>query len=185
MSEKPPSPFVGLDKALLRSTQTRSPVPDESPAQSVPSDVTVPQEQSTDTVATDQPAVKKPANNKRTSAVSRQKKAAASVVSDSKQDIELASMLASKANSELSSYPTELVDTIRKIVKLGGKEVSFVRLTPYEKSSLSDIVYTFRKAGNKTTENEISRIAINFIIEDYNQRKTDSLLAKVLASLLA
>ena len=37
----------------------------------------------------------------------------------------------------------------------------------------------------KTSENELSRIAINFLLEDYKANGETSILAKVLASLLA
>ena len=76
-------------------------------------------------------------------------------------------------------------NAIRKIVKTGGKEVTFVRLTPEEKKRLGDIAYTYKRQGMKTSENEISRIAINFLLEDYQANGEASILAKVLASLLA
>jgi hypothetical protein len=70
-------------------------------------------------------------------------------------------------------------------VKSVGKEVTFVRLTLEEKNQLVDIAYTCKRQGIKTSENEISRIAINFLLEDYKTNGEASILAKVLASLLA
>ena len=73
---------------------------------------------------------------------------------------------------------------IRKAVKVPGKEVSFVRLTAEEKGQLADIVYTYKRQGKKTSENEINRIAINFLLEDYKNQGANSILARVMDSLL-
>ena len=86
---------------------------------------------------------------------------------------------------ELSSYHDSLIASIRKAVKVLGKEVSFVRMTPIEKRQLADIVYTYKRLGIKTSENEINRIAINFLLEDYQANGADSVLAKVIEALQA
>jgi hypothetical protein len=75
------------------------------------------------------------------------------------------------------------IEAIRRVVRHTGREVSFVRLSPEEKGRLADIVYTYRRQGLKTTENEINRIAINALLEDYNTNGAESLLARVLAAL--
>jgi hypothetical protein len=77
------------------------------------------------------------------------------------------------------------VEAIRKVVRSPGREVSFLRITPDEKARLAEIVYAFRRAGKRTSENEVNRIALNFLIEDYHDRGSDSLLAKVIDALLA
>ena len=69
--------------------------------------------------------------------------------------------MASTTTAALSSDDAALIETIRKAVKVTGKEVSFSRLTPTEKSQLADIVYTYKRQGKKTSETEIARIAIN------------------------
>ena len=79
----------------------------------------------------------------------------------------------------------QLVEAIRKVVKVPGKEVSFVRLTQDEKDQLTDIVYTYKRRGRKTTENEINRIAVNFILKDYRTNGQASVLARVLEALQA
>lgn len=79
----------------------------------------------------------------------------------------------------------ETIDGIRKVVKEAGREVSFVRLSPTEKSRLADIVYTYKRQGVKTSENEINRIAINVLLSDYETNGEQSMLAKVLSSLQA
>lgn len=87
--------------------------------------------------------------------------------------------------SRLAGYPDSIIETIRKAVKHPGREVTFIRLTPEEKGRLADIVYTYKRQGVKTSENEISRIAISFLLEDYQANGQESILAEVIASLLA
>ena len=100
-------------------------------------------------------------------------------------DNKIASNRASKSDSLLASYPDSIIETIRKSVKATGREVSFVRLTPEEKKQLADIIYILKSQKVKTTENEINRIAINFLLEDYHTNNENSVLARVLAALLA
>jgi hypothetical protein len=78
-----------------------------------------------------------------------------------------------------------MIETIRKTVKSLGNKVSFTRLTPEEKGRLADIVYTYKRQGIKTSENEINRIAINFLIEDFQTHGEDSVLAQVIEALNA
>ncbi len=85
----------------------------------------------------------------------------------------------------LASYHDDLIAGIRKVVKNPGREVSFVRVSPEEKGQLADIIYTYRRQGQKTSENEINRIAINFLLEDYRANGEQSILARTLAALRA
>ncbi len=87
--------------------------------------------------------------------------------------------------STLASYPDSLINSIRKTVKSPGKEVSFTRLTPEEKNRLMDIVYTYKRQGVRTSENEINRIAVNFMLEDFRANGRASMLARVIEALLA
>ena len=96
-----------------------------------------------------------------------------------------ASTLASTPPSQLAASDAGVIETIRKIVKDPGKEVSFVRLSPTEKGHLADIVYTYKRQGVKTSENEINRIAVNYLIDDYRQHGERSILAQVIAALRA
>lgn len=100
-----------------------------------------------------------------------------------------ASMLASTHISPPPITGEDWVETIRKTVKQVGKEPLFVRMTPEEKRKISAIVYAFnemyRDEGGKTSENEIGRIAIAFLVEDYHQNGQTSVLARVLAALNA
>ena len=95
------------------------------------------------------------------------------------------SELDSSIASVLAPVPDEVIAAIRHAVKVVGKEVSFVRLTPEEKAQVADIVYTYKRQGKKTTENEINRIAVNYIVQDYKANGEQSVLARVIAALLA
>ncbi len=87
--------------------------------------------------------------------------------------------------STLARYQAPLIEIIRKAVKDPGKEVTFVRLTLEEKRQLADITYTYKRQGIKTSENEVGRIAISYMLEDYKENAQESLLAKVIAALRA
>ena len=91
--------------------------------------------------------------------------------------------------STLASNQDDIVETIRKTVKQVGKDTLFIRLTPEEKHELTSIVFAFnelyRGESRKTSENEIGRIALSFLLEDYRTHGKESMLAKVLAALIA
>jgi hypothetical protein len=91
----------------------------------------------------------------------------------------------SKRASMLVSNQEDVIETIRKTVKSLGNKVSYTRLTPDEKGRIAEIVYTYKRQGMKTSENEINRIAINFLIEDFHAHGEDSVLAKVIDALNA
>lgn len=99
-----------------------------------------------------------------------------------------ASALAStSANISVKAY--DPIETIRKTVKQVGKEVCFIRITPEEKRTLGSIVYSFNQIyggeGRKTSENEIGRIGLNFLLDDYRENGKNSILARVIAALNA
>lgn len=87
--------------------------------------------------------------------------------------------------STLASVDASTVAAIRQVIKAPGREVSYVRVTPEEKADLADIVYTYKRQGQKTSENEINRIAINYLLLDYRENGQQSVLARVLAALRA
>ena len=85
-----------------------------------------------------------------------------------------------------ASWPREaIVEVVRKAVKQIGKEAATHRFTLEEKNHLADIEYTYKRRGIRTSENEITRIAINYFIEDYRQHGEESLLATILKRLNA
>ncbi len=92
---------------------------------------------------------------------------------------------ATQPASTLASDPARLLEEIRKAVKAQGKEVAYVRLTQQEKNELADIIYTYKRQGIKTTETEIGRIAINYLVEDYRANGKASILARLLTLLNA
>lgn len=79
----------------------------------------------------------------------------------------------------------ELVSSIRRSVNQAGKEVFTGRFDEEEKEGLADVLYSLRKRGLKSSENEIVRVAIRCLFDDYNNKDDDSLLVKVLESKLA
>lgn len=64
-----------------------------------------------------------------------------------------------------------------------GKEAATHRFTQEEKKAITDIIYAYRNRGTKTTENEITRIAVNFIIHDNRENWKNSILDKSLKAL--
>jgi hypothetical protein len=78
---------------------------------------------------------------------------------------------------------TDIFEGVRKAVKQIGKEAATHRFTLEEKNELADIEYTYKRQGIRTSENEITRIAINYVIEEYRQHGEESILAKILKRL--
>ena len=83
------------------------------------------------------------------------------------------------------SQDDDLFEIVRKSVKQIGKEAATHRFTIEEKNLLADIEYTYKRQGIRTSENEITRIAINYFIEEYLKNGEKSLLAKILKYLNA
>lgn len=104
---------------------------------------------------------------------------------DSHADSSPASKLASRNSIDAILSAETKAEAIRKVVKVPGREVSFVRLTPEEKAQVSDIVYAYKRRGQRTSENEIHRIALSHLLDDYHEHGPDSMLARVLAALQA
>jgi hypothetical protein len=88
-------------------------------------------------------------------------------------------------DSPPSSDYAERIETIRKAVKQLGKEATFSRFTQEEKNSLGDVVYTYKRSGIRTSENEVIRIAVNWLLEDFHSDGQNSVLARVLTKLNA
>jgi hypothetical protein len=78
---------------------------------------------------------------------------------------------------------TDIFEVVRKAVKQIGKEAATHRFTLEEKNLLADIEYTYKRRGIRTSENEVTRIAINYIVEEYRQNGEESILAKILKRL--
>lgn len=76
-----------------------------------------------------------------------------------------------------------VIELIRKAVKEFGKEAATHRFTEAEKREIADLIYTYKNRGIKTSENEITRISVNFVLEDYKENGENSVLHKILQAL--
>src|SRR3954469_6975364 len=134
----------------------------KTPARAIPADTSTP------------PIVPKPTKQLKEEP---EKSKMLSIKQDSLQASNLASALALNATT---------IESIRKIVKNPGKEdVLYVRLSKEEKDRIADVSYTYKRQGIKTSDNELVRVAINTLLEDYKVNGEKSILAIILASLHA
>lgn len=83
----------------------------------------------------------------------------------------------------VSRYHDTVVEVVRRAVKEFGKEAATHRFTLEEKKAIAEVLYTYQRQGVRTSENEITRIAVNFILDDYRQHGESSLLDRVLKAL--
>jgi hypothetical protein len=80
-------------------------------------------------------------------------------------------------------HDTITIEEIRKAVKDFGKEAATHRFTVAEKEAIAEAIFKFKKEGVKTSENEIARIAVNFVIKEHVKNRNTSLLSMVLKAL--
>jgi hypothetical protein len=92
-------------------------------------------------------------------------------------------MVSSNRDTTQPTQEIDIFEVVRKAVKQIGKEAATHRFTLEEKNLLADIEYTYKRRGIRTSENEVTRIAINYIIEEYRQNGEESILAKILSRL--
>jgi citrate lyase gamma subunit len=104
-------------------------------------------------------------------------------LSPRKQPSNQANMQSSKHASVHAEMQDSIIELIRKAVKDVGKESATYRFTPEEKKALLELTFTYKVQGYKTSENELTRIAINFVLEDHKQNGRNSILEKVLQAL--
>jgi hypothetical protein len=162
-ASKPASPFAGLDTSLLRSTR---PVP-EAPAPEAPSASAAPADPATRPAqrgarrSANRPT--NPPGNRATTVSRNHDTTTDTTVSD--------------------TVPDDALEVVRRAVRTLGKEAATYRFTQDEKRALSGIVYAYKDRGIKTSENEITRIALNYLIDEYRRNSTNSILARVLARL--
>jgi hypothetical protein len=86
-------------------------------------------------------------------------------------------------DTTVSRYHDTIIELVRKAVRELGKEAATHRFTMAEKKAIADIIYTYKNESIRTSENEIARIAVNFIIEDYRENGKNSVLDKALKAL--
>jgi hypothetical protein len=75
------------------------------------------------------------------------------------------------------------IESVRKAVKEFGKEAATHRFTVAEKKEIADLIYTYKNMGFRTSENEITRISVNFVIEDYRENGENGVLHKIIQAL--
>jgi hypothetical protein len=76
-----------------------------------------------------------------------------------------------------------MLKPLRQAVRQIGKEAATYRFTREEKDKLAETIYTQGRAGIRTCENEIVRIAVNWLIADQQARGEISVLAQALKAL--
>ncbi len=81
------------------------------------------------------------------------------------------------------THQDDLVQHIRKAVKVFGKEAATHRFTLSEKKAIAEIVFDYRSQGIRTSENEIARIAMNYLFLEYRLNGKNSILHQTLVSL--
>ena len=80
-------------------------------------------------------------------------------------------------------YHDTIIESVRSTVKDFGKEAATHRFTLEEKKAIAAIIFAYKNRGIQTSENEITRVAINYIERDYKQNGENSILHKVLEAL--
>src|SRR3712207_6681009 len=91
--------------------------------------------------------------------------------------------VSSNQDTTIPQLSDDIYEVVRKAVKQIGKEAATHRFTLDEKNHLADIEYTYKRQGIRTSENEITRIAINYFVEDYRKNGEQSILAKIIKRL--
>ena len=86
-------------------------------------------------------------------------------------------------DTTVARYHDTIIGLVRKAVKEFGKEAATHRFTMEEKQAVADLIYTYKSQGIRTSENEIARIAINFIVEDFKENGKNSVLDKAIRAL--
>lgn len=164
MNDKPVSPFARLDTNLMRSTQQR-----EAPAPAVPVVESAP------ALAPVRPASIPKANTTR--------KSNRDTATPRNHDTTTSTTVPFNQETMTRSDQGAMVDTIRKAVRVVGKEAATLRLSADEKTRLADIIYTYKRQGKRTSETELIRIALNFILEDYQENGSNGVLAQAVEAL--
>ena len=73
-----------------------------------------------------------------------------------------------------------IFETTRRAVKQLGKEAATHRFTIEEKKALRAIEHAYLDKNIRTSENELTRIAINYMLEDYRINEEKSIFARIL-----
>ena len=172
--ETPPvtSPFAGLDRALLR--ETKKP---HAQGKGATSRQTGKATSSAPRRMRQRPAPPTTSTGSASALGSRSDSTEAS-----SKDITEASNVSGRQDG---NHQDVVIESLRKAVKPLGDRVSYVRLTDAEKDRLQEVVTTLSQQGLKTTENEVSRIAIAYLLTDHDRNGRNSIVARVVEALLS
>ena len=102
---------------------------------------------------------------------------------DHKQPSNRDTMQPRNHDTEVSRYHDTTIEIIRKAVKVIGKDAATHRFTIEEKRAIADLVYAYKLQGIRTSENEITRIAVNFVLQDNQESGKNGVLERVLRAL--
>jgi len=94
-------------------------------------------------------------------------------------------IMQSSSHDATGTTEEDLVELVRLALKELGREAGTHRYTPEEKKALEELVFEYHRRGVETSGNQIIRIGLNYLLEDYQRRKNDSILARVLERLNA
>jgi hypothetical protein len=158
VSDTPQSPFARLDTNLLRSTRP--------PAAPEP--------------ATEEPPASTPAST--STSLSKPPRSSATKVatmSPRRHD----TVIPRNRDTTTPQDHEEVVDGIRRAVKVVGKEAATLRLSAAEKAAIAEIVYAYKRRQVRTSETELIRIAVNYLLQDYQARGEESVVATVIDAL--
>ena len=86
-------------------------------------------------------------------------------------------------DTTVSRHHDTMVEVVRTSVKALGKEAATHRFTQEEKQAIVDIVYAYKQRNIKTSENEITRIGVNFILQDHKENGKRGILDRVIKAL--
>ena len=75
---------------------------------------------------------------------------------------------------------TDLIETVRSAVRVIGKEAATHRFTRKEKQELKRLIYTYSTKGLQTNETQITRIAVNLLLEEHRVDPGNSKLERIL-----
>lgn len=82
-----------------------------------------------------------------------------------------------------SVVPTDeesYVDVVRKAVRWPGKEGANLRLTQEEVKKLKDVIRHFEDKGYYTDRTQLTRIALNYALHDFETNGDKSLLSEIM-----
>jgi hypothetical protein len=165
-----------LEGASLFFSKPATPLPSNEAKKA---DVTIPESTTSEQTQERVREVKSKRDNNKPLPITQAKSETNAVMKESMHTSSNASMHAS--NQPLTQET--IIETIRKAVKDIGKDSATYRFTPEEKKALLELGFSYKMQGYKTSENELTRIAINFLLEDQRQNGRNSVLQRVLDAL--